>query len=544
MSSESPPSIGLPTAASETSAPRVSALPDERARLQALQSYEIMDTGPELRFDDLTLLASQICHTPMALIALIDEHRQWFKSRIGLDRTQLPRDLAFCAPAMVETDKVFTVVDATLDERFAAHPLVTGDPYIRFYAGAPLVSAEGHALGALCVIDREPRHLTADQQTALLALSRQVMALLEERRTSAALRGAMHAQTHSEALFREAYETSPIGIALVSPEGGWLRVNEALCDLLGYPAEELERSTTQTITHPDDLESDVVLLRKLLARELRTYQLEKRYLHRMGHVVWVKLSVSLVWDDQRPLYFIWQIQDVGERKNIERGKSEFLTMVSHELRTPVAALRGALGILAAGAAGVLPPKAQTLTALAERNADRLHRLVNDILAIDSIESGAFAYRLSDVDLNQLVSQAALELRPYAEQNQVAIEVRSDLPRAFAHADADRLMQVLANLISNAIEQSPAGGAVVVQVTRTDQTIRVDITDRGVGIPEELRPHIFEKFARIHWTATQREADLALGLNISRAIIQRHGGVLAFHTAPGVGSTFYFELPVL
>ena len=138
----------------------------------------------------------------------------------------------------------------------------------------------------------------------------------------------------------------------------------------------------------------------------------------------------------------------------------------------------------------------------------------------------------------------MELRPYADQYQVKIEVRSDLPRAFLHADADRLMQVLANLISNAVKHSPAGGTIDVHVTRTDQSIRVNITDRGDGIPEEFRRDIFEKFAQANWTATNRKGGSGLGLNISRAIIQHHGGVLAFDTEVGIGSTFYFELPIL
>ncbi|WP_129648623.1 GAF domain-containing sensor histidine kinase [Peristeroidobacter agariperforans] len=547
MSSQSSLSTGPESAVvanAEAGALRIPIPLNEPSRLLALQSYDIMDSGREPGYDDIALLASRICHTPMALITLINEDRQWFKSKVGLEVTETPRELAFCAHAILEPDKVLTVADARLDTRFSANPFVTGDPHIRFYAGAPLLSAEGHALGTLCVIDREPRHLPPEQRDALLALSRQVMALMEERRTSAALRGAMQALTRSEALFREAYENAPIGIALVSPEGEWLRVNQSLCDMLGYAADELTRTTFQAITHPEDLESDLLLVRRMLAREIRSYQMEKRYLHRTGHAVWALLSVSLVWDKQRPLYFISQIQDITERKNIERGKAEFLTMVSHELRTPVTALRGALGILAAGAAGDLPPKAQALTALADRNADRLHRLVNDILDVEKIESGAFGYRRTDIDLNQLVTQAAVELRPYADQYHVKIDVRSDLPRAFLHADADRLMQVLANLISNAVKHSPSGGTIDVHVTRTDQSIRVNVTDRGDGIPEEFRRDIFEKFAQANWTATNRKGGSGLGLNISRAIIQHHGGVLAFETEVGVGSTFYFELPIL
>lgn len=550
MSTQSPSAPGLDTplaAADEREAVPLPPIPiplNETQRLLALQSYEILDSDGELRYDDITLLASRICHTPMAVISLVDEHRQWFKSKVGLDGSETPREVAFCAHAIVQPDEVLTVDDARTDGRFARNPLVTGDPHVRFYAGAPLVSADGHALGTLCVIDRQPRHLEPEQKEALQALARQVMALLEERRTSAALRGAMQALSRSESLFREAYENAPIGMALVSPTGEWLRVNRPLCDMLGYSAQELTRTTFQAITHPDDLESDLRQVDQVLAREIQTYEMEKRYFHKAGHTVWAQLNVSMVWDGARPLYFVAQIQDINERKTMERAKAEFLTMVSHELRTPVTALRGALGILAAGAAGELPPKAQALTSLADRNADRLHRLVNDILDIEKIESGAFAYRRSDVDLNQLVTQAANELKPYADQYHVQIEVRSELARAFLHADADRLMQVLANLISNAVKYSPTGGKIEVAVTRNGDRLRVGVSDHGEGVPEQFRPHIFEKFAQANWTATNPKGGSGLGLSISRAIIEHHGGVLAFQTKLGAGSTFYFELPVL
>jgi PAS domain S-box-containing protein len=157
---------------------------DEVDRLKALHRYEILDSDTEQDFDDITLLASHICGTPIALISLLDENRQWFKSRVGTTASETSRDIAFCAHGILQTG-LFVVNDARTDKRFSDNPQVTGDPGIRFYAGAPLITSDGHALGILCVKDHVPRELSAEQKAALQALSRQVVSQLELRRSMA-----------------------------------------------------------------------------------------------------------------------------------------------------------------------------------------------------------------------------------------------------------------------------------------------------------------------------------------------------------------------
>ncbi|MFO0578742.1 MAG: GAF domain-containing protein [Polyangia bacterium] len=153
---------------------------DEGPRLAELHKLKILDTGPEAAFDELVRVASLVCGTPMAVVSLVDAERQWFKARLGIEGTETQREVAFCAHA-IHSPEVLEVPDATADTRFARNPLVTGHPDIRFYAGAPIITSSGHSLGTLCVIDRIPRTLTAEQRTILISLSRVARALLELR---------------------------------------------------------------------------------------------------------------------------------------------------------------------------------------------------------------------------------------------------------------------------------------------------------------------------------------------------------------------------
>jgi hypothetical protein len=162
-------------------------IPDnEAARLEALRQYRLLDTTPERAFDNIARLASFICGTPIALISLVDEGRQWFKAKVGLESSETHRDHAFCAYTILQSS-LMVVEDALLDKRFAENPLVTSEPHIRFYAGAPLITPGGHALGALCVMDRQPHKMSSGQKTALKALAGLVIDEMELRRVSSGL---------------------------------------------------------------------------------------------------------------------------------------------------------------------------------------------------------------------------------------------------------------------------------------------------------------------------------------------------------------------
>jgi GAF domain-containing protein len=172
-------------------------LSTEVARLAALDRYAILDTDPEESFDDLVILASYVCKTPMAMLSLLDDHRQWFKSKIGVQVRETPLELSICAHAIKQED-LFIVPDTLKDARFRENPLVQGEPHIRFYAGAPLINEDGYALGTLCVVDREPRELDPEQKQSLKSLRQLALRQMELRRNLLLLKDALNDRTREE----------------------------------------------------------------------------------------------------------------------------------------------------------------------------------------------------------------------------------------------------------------------------------------------------------------------------------------------------------
>ncbi len=284
------------------------AQPRELSRLAALLRYEILDTPEDSAFDDFTALAAQICDTPIALISLVDDRRQWFKSRVGLDVSETPREISFCTYT-ITGDEIFEVPDTLQDPRFCSNPLVLGDPHIRFYAGTPLTSPDGYNLGTLCVIDRQPRRLSPEQRETLERLGRQVIRLFEQHLLA-------HRHAEQAALQQAILDSASSAVLVTRPDGIVTSVNPTAERLLGYSEQTLVgHSLTAALFRQEALqrralllsselqipvEADFSVLTAPLHRGRRDMS-EWRLRHQNGNEVPVLLGVSAIHDEQEHL---------------------------------------------------------------------------------------------------------------------------------------------------------------------------------------------------------------------------------------------------
>ncbi|MDX8400106.1 MAG: response regulator, partial [Gallionellaceae bacterium] len=238
------------------------------------------------------------------------------------------------------------------------------------------------------------------------------------------------------------------------------------------------------------------------------------------------------------------VRDITERVKTERMKTEFVSTVSHELRTPLTSIRGSLALLVGGVAGELSAKAKPLIDIAHKNSERLILLVNDILDMEKIESGKMEFKISPTKIMPLLEQALEANSAYAEQYNVSLKLEGNLAENMLNVDPNRLMQVLANLLSNAVKFSPLGDEVILSISCDGQHTRMEVKNRGSGIPEQFYSQIFQKFAQADSSDTRKKGGTGLGLSITKAIVEQMGGNIGFSSEPDVLTTFFVEFPVL
>ncbi len=350
----------------------------------------------------------------------------------------------------------------------------------------------------------------------------------------------------SEERIRTIIENMLVGLLIITPTGFVEAVNPASERIFGVPAKELlGKHVLNLFSESKFMNVDNEYDRKQFLETFFT-----KSLNRVGEFDAIKLlntdedfpvEISLTeFNIGGNLKFMANILDVSERKELEKMKKEFVATVSHELRTPLTSIRGSLTLLSVGALGVLPEAVKKVVAIAERNTIRLIGLINDILDIEKLEAGKLDMVFDDLALSNVIERSQESVKSFAEQHGVnLIMAQTDIK---VHADGDRLVQVLVNLLSNACKFSPKGGNVTVAVVDIPNWVEVRVIDQGRGIPAKFKNLLFQKFQQVEASDSRKKGGTGLGLVICKGIIEQHGGIIGVESEEGHGSTFYFRIP--
>jgi PAS domain S-box-containing protein len=382
----------------------------------------------------------------------------------------------------------------------------------------------------------EARRLAAEREQ-LLARERQA------RRQAETVNEQLH---QSEERFRLTLDEAPIGMALVTPDRRFSRVNRALCDMVGYSPDELSKMTYPTITHPDDVSTDRELLARLARGEIPRYRIEKRYIRKDGEIVNIVLSRSILRDrDGALLYYITQMEDITEIKRAEEAlqhavaeRDQVLRIVAHDLRNPLNNIILASSTMArSGREFERDPKEIILRATA-----RMNRLIQDLLDVSLVEAGQLKVEPKRVSAAGVVCDAVEMQAPLASSTGIDVRLAVESGLHDVWGDRDRLLQVLENLIGNALKFTPAGGHITVGAAPRDHEVMFWVADTGCGIAPQDLTHVFNRF----WQATTRTGRLGagLGLSITKGIVEAHGGRIWAESQLGEGSSFFFTLPLV
>ncbi len=517
--------------------------PDEARRLRELAALDLLDTPPESVFDAITAAAARIFQVPIALLSLVDEDRQWFKSRFGLEATETPRAVSFCGHAILSPDELFVVPDSSKDDRFAANPLATDDPHVQFYAGVPVKGPAGSAIGTLCLIDHQPRQFSDEDAEVLRAMGRWVEIELVLRALGDKTAVLGHQGNAFEAIDRTRFwELSMDMFCIATAEGMFLDLNDRFTEVLGYSKEELLAEPFVNFIHPDDVAATTQEVERLAAGE-PTIRFRNRYRAKDGSHHWLEWNAravgSLLYATARDVTD--QVTHDAIRQNLARQLharnqelQEFTSIASHDLQEPLRKLMAFADRLQDRLGDQVDERSALYLERMQAAAERMRTFIRDLLTLSRIDTRQEP--MVAVDLDALIQDAMEDLAEAIEENQATVS-HGTLPAV--KGDPLQLRQVFQNLLSNAIKYQPPGQQARIELDAEQRGGRVvvRVRDNGIGFDNEYADKIFRPFQRLHGTAEYQGT--GMGLAIVKRVIDRHGGSI---TADGSdGALFEFDL---
>ena len=540
----------------------------ESERLAALRALHILDTPPEERFDRLTRLATHLFGVPTAFISLVDEHRLWYKSRVGFDQDETPRDGTFCNYFVENGHQSLVVPDAARDERFYGLPWVSGiRGELRFYAGCALNSPEGQALGTFCICDTEGHSFDESQLQALQDLAK----IAEGELNTAELNQALSRLRRAEENYRGIFENVAEGIFQIDTQGLYMNANPAVAHLYGYEEtdefmEEVREFGRAQQVNPD--RRGEMLHQLHLQGRVNNFVCE--IYRRDGTTAWVCESIHAVTDAAGQCqYYEGTVHDItaqryaaaaqeqarDEALKAAEVKSDFLSMMSHEIRTPI---HGIIGMTSLLLNMELQTEQEELVRLIASCGDNLLSLINNALDFSKIEAGCLELDNQPFALRPCLKEVVdlLSVQATGKGVTLACEVDARIPEVLV-SDVTRVRQILFNLISNSMKFTPSGGRVDVVVTGQQLAEKVEnhghvgaidpwmfhftVRDTGEGIPEEKLHRLFRPFSQVDASVSRKHGGTGLGLAICHRLCELLGGAIWLESEPGMGSNFEFTV---
>jgi PAS domain S-box-containing protein len=511
-------------------------------------------------YDSIVVEAARSIGAPVALLGFVDGGGESIRASHGWELRQLPLHASFAARIRDARD-VVVASDARADIRFATHPLVANAPHIGFYAGVPLLLPDGSFAGAISLLDRAPRTLTADQIAILRLLGKQVMRELaieaERRAMDEELARANEMLAESEGRFHEFFEQTDDLVMSIAPDGRLLHGNAAVTTALGLDRAELTRVPLIRVVDPESRDA----FRAAFAAAFDTgepQRLETTFVTSDGRRIIVEGSLRPRLVDGKPLLARVIFRDITDRTQFEselgsardaaleaaRLKTQFLTNVSHEIRTPMNGVIGTIDLLLSSA---LSGDQKDLAHQARASAEELLSIVNNILYVSNIEAGGLAAANVDFDLYRMLQRIVevIKIGALGKDLDISFTYDPQLPPIF-RGNQSKIRQVIGNLLDNAVKFTEQGSVSlrVFQQTETEthNVVRFEVRDTGIGVDDEYRLLLFEKFSQIEATSTRRFQGIGLGLATARQLVETMGGLIDVESKPGVGSTFWFSIP--